>query len=323
MDKDREARIAVVMAVYNGELYLEEQIRSIAAQTYGNWHLFISDDNSADSSCEIIARMEDLYPDRISLTENAAENRGSRNNFGNALKAARGYDYYMFSDQDDVWMPDKTAVLLERMHGLEKLYGTDRPLLVYSDLYVTDTALNTLYESFIASSALRLPEKNILQQFLLYNCIPGCAMMMNGALRALAGEIPGEAYMHDWWIALTAAAFGSIVLEERPLMKYRQHGGNTVGTIRAESDADRLKKYASLGKIGRAYANNRDMKAMRRAQAEKFLSVYEERLPDEPAALIRKYIRLLGRRGPVPVISALRSGFRFLSAAYTVKFFGM
>ena len=59
------------------------------------------------------------------------------------------------------------------------------------------------------------------------------------------------------------------------------------------------------------------------AQAVKFLSVYEDRLPADSASLIRKYIRLLDRRGPVPAISALKSGFRFLSAAYTVKFFGM
>ncbi len=323
MDKEREARIAVVMAVYNGEPYLEEQLRSIAAQESADWHLFLSDDNSADSSREIIARMADLYPDRISLAGNAPENRGSRNNFGNALKTARGYDYYMFSDQDDVWMPDKTAVLLERMRGLEQLYGRDCPLLVYSDLEVTDTDLHTLSPSFIRSSALRLPEKNILQQFLLYNCIPGCSMMMNAALRDLAGDIPREAYMHDWWIALTAAAFGKMALVEKPLVKYRQHGGNTVGTIRAESDTERLKKYASLGKIGRAYANNRDMKTMRREQARKFLSVYEDRLPPESASVIRTYLRLLERRGPVPAISALRSGFRFLSPAYTVKFFGM
>lgn len=323
MDKDQGVRIAVIMAVYNGELYLEEQIRSIAAQGYTNWHLFISDDGSLDSSRDIITRMTGLYPDRILLAENAPENRGSRNNFDNAMKNARGYDYYMFSDQDDVWMPDKIEVLLNRMRDQERLYGTDCPLLVYSDLEVTDTGLHTISPSFIESSALRLPAKNTLQQFLLYNCIPGCAMMMNGALRDLADRIPGEAYMHDWWIALTAAALGRIVLEERPLMKYRQHGGNAVGTIRAESDADRLKKYASLGKIGRAYANNRDMKAMRRAQAVKFLSVYEDRLPADSASLIRKYIRLLDRRGPVPAISALKSGFRFLSAAYTVKFFGM
>jgi len=323
MDKNQGVRIAVIMAVYNGELYLEEQIRSIAAQGYTNWHLFISDDHSTDSSREIIARMAGPYPDRISLTENAPENRGSRNNFDNAMKDARGYDYYMFSDQDDVWMPDKIEVILNRMIDQERLYGKDCPLLVYSDLEVTDTGLCTIFRSFIESSALRLPAKNTLQQFLLYNCIPGCAMMMNGALRELADKIPGEAYMHDWWIALTAAAFGKIALVERPLMKYRQHGGNTVGTICAESDADRMKKYASFGKIGRAYANNRDMKAMRRAQAGKFLSVYEARLPAESAALIRKYIRLLDRRGPVPAISALQSGFRFLSAAYTVKFFGM
>lgn len=323
MRKEQTAEVAVIMAVYNGEKYLEEQIRSIAAQAYPNWHLFLSDDHSSDSSPEIMARMAGLYPDRLTLAENDSGRKGSRDNFAYAMIMARGYGYYMFSDQDDVWMPDKIAVLMERMNGLEQLYGKDFPLLVYSDLEVTDTALHTVSGSFLGSSGLKLPEKNILQQFLLYNCIPGCSMMMNGALYNLAGDIPGEAYMHDWWIALTAAAFGRIELEARPLMKYRQHSANTVGTIRAESDAERLKKYASLGKIGKAYANNRDMKALRREQAAKFLMVFEDRLPAEEAALIRKFLRLLDRRGPVPAFLALKSGFRFLSPAYTVKFFGM
>lgn len=321
MGKEATKNIAVLMAVYNGELYLDEQIISIINQTYINWVLFISDDHSNDSSREIIKKYMKLYPDKICLFENATDNSGAKCNFDNVMRQTHNFNYYMFSDQDDIWMPEKMSVMINEIQIFEMKFGEDCPLLVYSDLEVVNSKAELIFPSFVKSSGYSLPTKNIIQQFLLYNCIPGCAMLFNASLREQVISIPSAAYMHDWWLALAAACFGKIIQINIPLMKYRQHSANSIGMIEYQSNKERLAKYASGSKLRKAIENNREMKKLRREQTEKFLEIYDNKLDKEQRMLVIKYIEALSIRSIKSIIWALNHGFIFMNYMYTIKFF--
>lgn len=220
-------RVDILMATYNGQQFLAEQIDSILKQTHSNIHLFIRDDGSQDKTCDIIKQKQFLYPGKI--TQVSSEERlGIIGNFS-TLMAASQAKYVMFSDQDDIWLPEKIALTLDKMRELEAAYGMKGPLLVHTDLQVVDANLKVLDRSFWNYSKL-LPKKNqSLNKLLMQNVITGCTMMMNRPLVDMSMPIPQGVMMHDWWIGLVAAAFGRIDIVNQPTILYRQHGKNQVG----------------------------------------------------------------------------------------------
>ena len=96
-------KIAIILATYNGGKYLREQLDSIFAQTYTKWHLFIHDDGSVDDTNQIIMEYRFRNPDKITIVEGVSTG-GAKNNFYFLLKNVEA-SLYMFSDQDDVWLP--------------------------------------------------------------------------------------------------------------------------------------------------------------------------------------------------------------------------
>ena len=160
-----------------------------------------------------------------------------------------------------------------------------------------------------------------MQQFLLYNCIPGCAMIFNSALREMTGIIPTQAYMHDWWVALLAASFGKIFLVNEPLIKYRQHEINNIGTIRSQSNKTRMTKVIGLKSCRTAVRNNREMKLFRLIQAEKFMEIYHRSFDGRQKKLISMYIDALKYNRRSSLCRLLRNGFIFMNRLYTIKFF--
>ena len=131
----------------------------------------------------------------------------------------------MFCDQDDVWVPGKVRALRQAMEAGRN----DGPRLVHCDMQVVDQALNPIAPSLWRRQRVD-PENTQLRRMLLQNSETGHSALFNRALAELASPIPAEAFMHDWWLALTAAAFGTIAAVDRPLTLYRQHTGNVLGS---------------------------------------------------------------------------------------------
>ena len=102
--------IAILMSTYNGERYLREQIDSLLNQTYKDWKLYIRDDGSTDETISIIESYVNDYPDLIVLLKDDLGNLGSARSFMRILSVVDA-DYYMFCDQDDVWLPNKVKDL--------------------------------------------------------------------------------------------------------------------------------------------------------------------------------------------------------------------
>ena len=219
--------IDILLATYNGQAYLREQIDSILAQSNHDWQLLIRDDASDDNTLSIIKDYVAKYSDKVKLIEDNSGHLGASLNFQRLLENSIA-EYIMFSDQDDVWLPNKIEVTLNLMKATEKEYP-NKPILVHTDLRVVDFQLKT-----IAKSAWRyqgtLPETgNDLNKVMLQNVATGCTIMINRKAKAVSLPIPKEAVMHDWWIVINVAKHGKIVYVPDQLVLYRQHPNNAVG----------------------------------------------------------------------------------------------
>lgn len=221
-------KIAILLASYNGEKYIAEQIESLLKQTETGWELFVHDDGSTDNTLEILHGYEARYPDRIHILDGPPCG-GAKDNFLWMMKNVRA-PYVMFCDQDDVWLPEKVELTLGEMRRLEAQHGKEKPLLVFADLCVTDEGLRPIAARLSAYQKLD-PWRTKAKNLMIQNVITGCAVMINRTLAELAAkpENTAEIIMHDWWCALIAASFGGVSFVDRALVLYRQHGGNFVG----------------------------------------------------------------------------------------------
>ena len=219
--------LEILLATYNGGLYLEQQLDSLLNQTYSNFKILIRDDGSTDNTKEIIKKYQQNYADKIRLIEDKYRGLGPSGNFTELVKYSQA-DYVMFCDQDDVWREDKIQLTLEKMKEIEKTNGIDTPILVHSDLKIVDSNLNILEESMSKAQKL-MSNKSNFSSLLVQNTITGCTVMVNRALLIKSKTIPSNAIMHDWWLGLVASCFGKIGYIDDGLILYRQHGKNDVG----------------------------------------------------------------------------------------------
>ena len=217
-------KIAILVSAYNGSKYLNTQLNSLTIQTYKKIEIIARDDGSKDNSLKILKAFN-------TTTLENSENQGIKVSFAILLKytlQTSDINYFMFCDQDDVWEKDKVEKTYLKMQELESIYGKDTPLLVHSNLTVTDKNLEIIAPSFWQYQHID-PSKDNLNHLLLHNVVTGCTMMINRALAEKIKTIPDEAIMHDWWIAMVASSFGKIAYIKEPLMLYRQHGKNDTG----------------------------------------------------------------------------------------------
>ena len=219
------------MATYNGEKYLQEQIDSLLNQTYQNWVLWIHDDNSNDKTVEIIEKYQNNYPNKIRFIHDNISTGGAKENFTYLLnKIDNNFDYIMFCDQDDVWLENKIEITLEKMREIEKS-NIDKPVLIHTDLVVVDEKLNVIADSMFQYQKLSLNNQKNIKLIAMENIVTGCTMMLNKKLALLGKNIPNEAIMHDWWIAIiTLKENGIIGFINETTILYRQHALNTVGS---------------------------------------------------------------------------------------------
>lgn len=290
--------IAICMAAYNGEAYLREQLDSIVRQTYGNWILFVRDDASTDGTLAILRQYAAACPDRICLIEDADLPGGSpKQNFASILKwvgSRYSFSYFMFADQDDIWQDTK----IEKSFALLRDHETDdkTPLLVHTDLTVVDAALSVLGESFFDYHALN-PRITDLRRLLIQNNATGCTMLWNRALNDLLDLGNPGAAMHDWWVTLTACAFGRILCLAEPTILYRQHKANVVGATRVNSLAFVWKRLQDVQYV-------RDTLKGAVIQAGAFLACHKERLSPEQTYILQQFSSLYshGKLGRIALV---------------------
>lgn len=226
-------KIAILMATYNGEKYMEEQLDSLLNQSNQDWVCYIHDDGSTDHTLDVIKKYCANHKGRFILADYPKQG-GAKGNFLSLLKfhnSEYNEPYIMFSDQDDVWLPNKVDATYQKMIELES--GTQgEPCLVFTDLKVVDSSLNVVSESFMQYSK-HDPAKLSVRDMFVANPAPGCTMMINRVLENFAVKYTDSSRieMHDWWCMAIAAIFGRIDFLKIPTIMYRQHGDNTLGAI--------------------------------------------------------------------------------------------
>lgn len=232
------SKVDILLATCEGEKFLAEQLDSIMTQSYADFRILIRDDASQDKTPHIVQEYAKRFPDKIVFIQ-GKERLGVKANFSKLMEHSSA-QYALFSDQDDIWMPKKIEKTLSCMNSLEIKYG-NHPFLVHSDLVVVNEQLKILNRSFWKYAHLKPMHEETLNRLLNQNVVTGCTMMANRLMIELAKPIPEEAFMHDWWMALSAAAFGKIGILHEPTLYYRQHGKNALGASRFGS----LKNLAS------------------------------------------------------------------------------
>ena len=219
--------IQILLATYNSEVFLKEQLDSLFAQSCNDFEILINDGGSKDNTLEIISDYQKRFPDRIRLIGSAPAS--ARENFSKLLAAATA-DLIMFCDHDDVWKKEKIAASLQAYKKMEQEYGPDFPILVFTDSEIVDTNLVTLLPSMTRSQRLNIthfsPGRTMIQ-----NYASGNTMLFNRALQKLALPMGNSVVMHDHWVALAAAFFGKVSYVDTPLILYRQHGNNVLGAF--------------------------------------------------------------------------------------------
>lgn len=219
--------IQILLACFNGEKFLAEQLDSILAQSMQDFEILIRDDGSSDSTLSIVKEYQERFPQKIRLIP-SSRRLGVIGNF-NALLEASTADYLLFSDQDDIWLKDKVKLQVDALKKGEEKYGKSTPLLVHTDLTVVDSEQTIISPSFWQFSKIDPVKGQSLNRLLVQNTVTGCAMGINRALASIGAPIPGQALMHDWWLALVAKLTGHILVLKESTLLYRQHANNTLG----------------------------------------------------------------------------------------------
>ena len=301
--KISENTVAICLATYNGEKYLSEQINSLLNQTYEDWCLFIRDDHSNDNTLEIIQEYVDKYPEKIfNIADAKIQGGRSKKNFAAIWRWVTdnySFNYYMFCDQDDFWLPEKIQNSIECIKECEK--QSSGPILIHTDLKVVDQNLNILGDSFFEYRALN-PETKDLRHLLVQNNITGCTMMWNRELNKLLDLSDERVAMHDWWIALTASCFGKIEYVKEPTILYRQHGENVVGATKVNTLSFIIKRLTGGAHV-------KETLIMSVVQAQAFLAYYCKKLETEQIKILRVFSELLNHNKIVKVMIILKEKY--------------
>lgn len=209
MKQSDKPRVLVMMATYNGEKYVAEQIESILAQKEVAVTLCISDDGSSDETISICRSFEKNHPNIIfKLNE---KNKGVSKNFMDMVYDAEtdNFDYFSFSDQDDYWKPEKLIAAVRRLSKYE-----DEPALYYSDVMNVDADL-TNNRTNIYFPYFALEDKPYIP--LMVNWVLGCTMVFNKNMAKILQLYKKESFLrfHDSWVHLIASTCGKCVPENK------------------------------------------------------------------------------------------------------------
>lgn len=209
--------VAVMMSTYNGAKYLCEQIDSILQQKYINVELYIRDDGSTDETLSILKKYE-VY-DNVHIY--SCKNIGVVESFMDLLfTVPKNYNFYAFSDQDDVWLLNKIKVAIDRIgeEDIPKLYFSRKTFvdenlneIFMNDIHVRDTGIGVALINSFAS---------------------GCTMVFNQRLHEYLCQYHPKLKsmrLHDAWVCIVAAALGKVVYDRDSYILYRQHGDNITG----------------------------------------------------------------------------------------------
>ena len=264
--------IEILMATYNGEKYVKEQIDSIIHQTYENWKLLIRDDNSTDKTLEILKEYE-KKDKRIKVIEDKKGNLGFVKNFEELLIYSNK-EWVMFSDQDDYWLENKiekyVSILNSNPNDILK-----KPILIHSNSFICNDNLEIIKKEFINSN---IASKYNEDSYYFFYFVQGSTVLINRVMIDLALPFSKNVTVHDRYLHLLAEFLGKRIFINESLIKYRQHSNNKIGAKGSSIISKILKKR---------YFHNEDRELILEIQNK-----YTEKLEIEKRKKIEKYLEI-------------------------------
>lgn len=221
-NENLQNNICILMSTYNGEKFLAEQLQSIENQTHKNWRLIISDDGSSDATLSIAREFQTKWGNERLEIRQGPQQGFCLNFLSMACDPNVGADYYAFSDQDDVWMPDKLERAVEYLNINNE---SQLPVAYCGRTQIVDESLKTL--GFSPEFTLPRSFRNALVQ----SIAGGNTMMFTQAAKTLLEQAGmQEVASHDWWLyQLVKGAGGEFYYDPKPALLYRQHSNAAIG----------------------------------------------------------------------------------------------
>jgi glycosyltransferase involved in cell wall biosynthesis len=267
-------RVNILLTTYNGSLFLREQLESFQSQTHQPHRITIRDDGSTDDTMTILSEWTASRPNTLVLT---GPNLGVTKNFFTLLaEEDKSCDYFAFADQDDVWLPSK----IENAVASLNCHDASQAVMYCSRVEYVDEGLAHLGHS-------RIPRRADFANALVENIATGCTVVLNRRARDLViGRLPEKALIHDWWCYLVVSAFGTILYDYRPGIKYRQHAGNLTGGTASTIELFRRR-------LTRFFKGSRNLKPLS-DQAVEFQRCFGDVLTEEHRRILERFLEVRG-----------------------------
>ncbi len=265
MNKKNIPTVSVLLSTYNGHQYIRELVDSVLAQKGVYVKLQVRDDGSTDDTIKILESYNDP---RISIR--TGRNLKPALSFLTLLRECDDSEYYAYCDQDDYWYPDKLITAIKDLKSIKV------PALFISTYDVCDEKLNKMF-----TFDMKFDEPLRLQDTLLYRAPSACNMVFSHALREQINKsTPEYVRMHDFWTLIVALSHNyQIITRDVPLIKYRQHAGESVGIT--PTVMTRLKRLILSSSKG----NNE-----RWRQAKEAYDFYGEELPADKKDILKSVV---------------------------------
>ena len=295
--------IDIILATYNGDKYIRQQLFSLLAQTYTDWRCIVHDDGSTDGTLSIVKEIATL-DSRIILKEDGIRLHDAGKNFLHGLSYSTA-DYICFCDQDDVWLDTK----LEKMFAAIEACNNEIPQVVFSNAYLWKSDTNVI----CGNATLAFP--NDIESLLFLNCgIQGASAIFNRKMKDCLLVPLENLVMHDWYLTIIGCTIGEIGYLHENLMLYRQHGENVTG----DADGSMKKKFLAVLMRKSPLVDCKHLKSL-----ESFFQVWREKLSENDRKSIQGFIEVVKKGFFARFLFILRGKWRIYDSQIKLiaKFF--
>lgn len=290
----------VILCTYNGEKYLEKQIKSIMEQDREDFCLLYSDDGSSDSTKAILQSLQEGYGKKMLAFPRSMKSGSPAKHFLSILSAlAKGevyienLEYIFLADQDDCWFPDKLSKTISVIKEEERKFGESLPILCHTDCTLVNAKGELLAKSY--RSYQKLPGASYrFSRLLLQNHVTGASVGINKALLQYCKEIPEQVKMHDHWLALLANCFGEIQYLPYASYAYRQHEENVLGAKKASVLKECEERLAASKEKDKEDAIHSSYRALF-SQGRELKRLFGDLLPEIKRKVLEAFLSLEGK----------------------------
>ena len=266
------------MSTYNGERFLREQLDSILSQEGVEISLWVRDDGSKDTTCQILS---DYASKHKNIEWKACENVGFVKSFSALVRKAatsdNDADFFAFADQDDIWMPHKLATACKALTTKDD----SKPNLFTSNSMQVDADGHEL-EPFHKGPEPKFRKGNVL----VFGTEQGCSMVFNKKAVEIYSDNEPTLTWHDRWMYHICYFLGSVTYDHQCLFYYRRHEKNALANNKAgglEGEPSKIKRVYRILCVEPPITNHVEM-------AREFYDHFSSRLKKDDQKLFRRFI---------------------------------